>query len=404
MGIESKEDLGADGSNSGIEAEGSVEEQDPFNPKDISIDAKIVSMDAIIRRLEQKTIRLAPDFQRNEIWNDERKSQLIESLLLKIPLPMFYVAADTNGSWDVVDGLQRLTTIKEFILGSEYIKTKNDKFRGNGFKLNKLEFWTEYEKKTFNDLPENLKNRILETEFKFTVINPGTPKEVKFNIFKRINTGGMPLTQQEIRHALYQGKATKLLKKLVEIDIFKEATCNSIDDSRMGGRELILRFIAFSIFRYEDYPRSNNMNDFLNNIMILINKSFDKASVADIFPENKVKLLADNIKTLETRFKSAMYRAKNLFQKHAFRGSLSRGDRRSPINKTLFETWGNILADLDEKSFKTLRKNKKQLISEHQKLWRNPKFLNNVARYAWKHSAVQHRYKALNELVDKFSK
>ncbi|MBW1650829.1 MAG: DUF262 domain-containing protein, partial [Deltaproteobacteria bacterium] len=271
---------------------------EPFDPNQISIETKQVPMQTLVRRLIQGTIRLSPAFQRNEIWNFERKSQLIESLMLKIPLPMFYVSSDKKEHWDVVDGLQRLTTFREFILGTDFLKTKDEKKRGEGFKLQKLEFWgDEYNGKTFNQLPQNISNRILETEFRFTIINPGTQEEVKRNIFKRINTGGMPLTAQEIRHALYQGKSTVLLKELVEDEDFEQAVNNSANDSRMAARELILRFFAFSIRSYKDYPRSANMDKFLCDTMRIINIMPD-------LPNNELKkIFKDNSPMPNFRFK-----------------------------------------------------------------------------------------------------
>jgi hypothetical protein len=81
-----KEDLSADGSPSGVEAEPESTEQEPFDPEKISIDVKNVPMETFIRRLIQNSIRLASPFQRKEVWDDIRKSRLIESLMLKIPI------------------------------------------------------------------------------------------------------------------------------------------------------------------------------------------------------------------------------------------------------------------------------------------------------------------------------
>ncbi|WEH92677.1 DUF262 domain-containing protein [Acinetobacter soli] len=182
-----QEELSELGEKIGIEVDEDEDAIEPFNPEDISIQQKVVPMDVIIRRLKQKSIHLSPSFQRKDVWNATRKSRLIESIMLNIPLPMFYVAADENGTWEVVDGLQRLSAIRDFIIGDK---------NGSMLKLSNLEFLGEkFNGKTFvaieNDPKEQkLVNGIYEAEMRFTVINPGTPEAVKRNIFKRINTGG----------------------------------------------------------------------------------------------------------------------------------------------------------------------------------------------------------------------
>jgi hypothetical protein len=403
-----KQDLTADGSPAGVEAEQEErEKQEPFDPEQISIEPKVVAMDTLIRRLQKGSIHLAPAFQRKEIWDLERKSQLIESLMLKIPLPMFYVAADEKGHWDVVDGLQRLTTIKEFILGNKYMETRDEKLQGIGFRLQSLEFWGEkYDKSTFNELPDFLVNRILETEFRFTIINPGTPEEVKRNIFKRINTGGMPLTSQEIRHALYQGQSTELLAELVETNVFKKATDKSVDDSRMSARELVLRFLAFSVRSYHNYPKTSDMDTFISDTMRLINlmPELPKRELDKIFKNSSIPLIRFNdINILKQRFIKGMERAYEFFHPHTFRKS-SGESRRSPINKTLFEVWGNLLADLNTDRFERLRKNKTEFIRAYHNLLRTSSFVNSISRNSLKCSEVQSRYKRLKKIVDKYSK
>ncbi|QTA81066.1 DUF262 [Desulfonema limicola] len=399
------EDLAADGSFAGVESDDyGHDEQEPFDPEKISIEPKVVAMDAVIRRLIQGSIRLAPAFQRNEVWDIERKSQLIESMMLKIPVPMFYVAANEKGNWDVVDGLQRLTTIKDFVIGREYFKTKNEELRGKGFKLNCLEFWNKFNDHTFSELPEHIVNRILETQFQFTIINPGTPEEVKRNVFKRINTGGMPLTAQEIRHALYQGKSSELLAELVESSEYKKATSKSVKDSRMAGRELILRFLAFSIRDYTQYPKNSDMDAFLSDTMRVINLMPDlpEKELSKIFhTPGMLKLKFTKIDELRDRFTKAMIRAHKLFDTHTFRKSYGTKNR-SPINKTLFEVWGNLLADLDDEQFDRLLSQADAFLNQYNPMLDNQDIANMISKHSWKYSGVKDRYEKFSKILKQY--
>lgn len=159
----------------------------PFDPAKLSIATKTTTVHLVVSRLARREIDLNPDFQRNAgTWNRTTRSRLIESLLLRIPLPVFHVVADNNGHWHVVDGLQRLCSIKSFVLD----KT---------LKLHGLEYFTQFERFSYDDLPRRMQRRINETELAFHVVDTRTPETVMFNVFKRLNTGGKPLTPQEIR-------------------------------------------------------------------------------------------------------------------------------------------------------------------------------------------------------------
>jgi hypothetical protein len=408
-----KNEVGESGIDTGIEAD-SIEEDEfvtPFNPEEISIDSKTVSLDSVLRRIKQNNIRLTPPFQRKSVWDDTRKSRLIESMMLKIPLPMFYVSSDKQNNWDVVDGLQRLTTIKEFILGN-YDK-KASRYSEKGFKLKNLEFWGSLNGLNLNDekFPGKLFNNIMETELSFTVINPDTPEEVKRNIFKRINTGGMPLTSQEIRHALYQGESTLLLEKLVENEYFLNAV-DFIDDSRMTGRELILRFLSFYVRDYSYYTKDSSMDSHLSNTMriinILENISFD--SCKEEFKNEKYIdfnefYMSINKKTIEhivSDFELAMRRARKIFGTHTFRKSFT-GKRRTPINKTLFEVFSNLLLKLNNDEFEMLLKNKNKFLNEYKENFLlTTEFSYMIGRDSHRVSSVKKRYSELSSLVNKY--
>ncbi len=377
----------------------------PFDPELISIDTKPVTMDTCLRRLQQGTIILNPDFQRNEVWTSEKKCQLIESLMLKIPIPMFYVSADEKGNYNVVDGLQRLSTIRDFVLGSKYLDTGQPDLKGYGFKLEKLEFWgNKFNGLQYASLPINIQNRILETGFTFTIINPGTPEEVKRNIFKRINTGGEPLTSQEIRNALYVGKATRLLGKLANQATFLNATSNSIKSSRMMDREICLRFVAFMVREYVYYPKNSDMDEFLSDTMRIINSyttdgAKDELRLNKEFKSSTVDI--EVIDRLERLFKISMKRAEKLFGEHAFRKSIP-GARRVPINKALFETWSTILAKITDHEFGLLYERRASFLEAYHANFDSDDFFKAVSRDSWKQASVEYRHTHLMSLVREY--
>ena len=385
---------------------------EPFDPEKISIETKKVSMDTCLRRLQQGTLVLNPDFQRNEVWTIEKKSQLIESLMLNIPIHMFYVSSDTKGNYTVVDGLQRLSTIRDFVLGKDFLqekdRSKKDGLKGRGFKLSHLEFWRQYEGLQFVQLPEHLYNRILETEFTFTIINPSTPEEVKRNIFKRINTGGLPLSPQEIRNALYGGPSTILLNNLSKRKEFLEATGNSIKSLRMEDKEVILRFLAFTIRDYTTYRRSQNVDDYLGDTMIIINcggnlteRQLEK--LAKKTGTGETGILHFTVDELTDRFVLAMKRAHRLFGRHAFRKSHG-SNRRSPINKSLFETLGVLLSEMPQSAFERLCSNKNLMMPDYIELLESTEFQTAISRNSMTHQSVSFRFGKIKELIDKFSK
>lgn len=193
----------------------------PFDPSKIDIDMKTMELSSIIERLEYNEINMNTDFQRKSgLWTDVQKSQLIESLLLRIPIPAFYFDGGIKDNWLIIDGLQRITALKKFVIDGD-------------LRLSGLEFFHDLEGMKYTELPRTFIRRIKETNIVAYIVKGGTPANVKYNIFKRINTGGLELKPQEIRHALYQGPATDLCKKFAKFSEFQMATTYSIKDDRM---------------------------------------------------------------------------------------------------------------------------------------------------------------------------
>lgn len=370
-----------DESGLGIEDESGLEREDiepeekithPFNPEQIKITPRPIVVGQLVSRIEYKEIDLAPDFQRHSnLWKIEQKSRLIESLLLRIPIPVFYVAADEDDNWAVVDGVQRMSTINGYVIGQ--------------FPLTRLEYLTGLDGQKYDALPRPLQRRISETQLIVNIIDPGTPPEVKFNVFRRINTGGMMLNGQEIRHALNPGPVRDYLKTLAESAEFIKATGGRIKPDRMADRECALRFLAFYIYSSENYT-TNDLDGFLTNAMQKINK---------MSSEKRDKDAAD--------FKKAMRAASDIFGEYAFRKRTSMSDRKRPISKILFEVWSVQLARCSPDQIRVLVKRREdvqnrfmQLIADDDEFERAISLSTNTVR------RVQKRFQAVQQLVEEF--
>ena len=295
------------------------EEPDPWDPEKIRINTKHYSLRQVVDMIEDDDIDLAPDFQRHYVWKDRQRSGLIESLLLGIPLPSFYFNEDDTGKLQVVDGVQRLTTIYRYV--------KDPKF-----KLGAVTYLHELEGQGFDDLGPLFRRRVTGAQFVAHVIDPQTPYRVKFDIFRRINTGGSPLSAQEIRHCMSKDRSRKFLKDLVEDRSFKIATGGALQNHpRMADREVALRFVAFRLFTPDEYAQHGSFDEFLGSVTERLD---DPAS--------------EDIDQLRADFVRAMKNGYTVFREHAFRKWPTYAIRKSPINRALFESWSTVLADHDE--------------------------------------------------------
>lgn len=284
----------------------------------ISIMPKTLSVEAIVKKLKYKEIDLDTEFQRKRsLWTKTVKSQLIESLMIQLPIPpMYFDARDTN-KWKIIDGLQRLCTLNEFLLEKKW-------------RLTNLEYLADYNNCRMDDLPRIYQRRIEEGQLAFYLILPETPEEVKYSLFKRINTPGLKLEPQEIRHALFQGKATKLLKELAETELFRKATGNDVPSSRMQDREMVLRYLALHYLGPNEY-KNCNIDEYLNKAMAFLNEQDD-----------------DFIEQCKTLYFESLECVYCIFGRYAFRRiSKIREQDIKPINTALFEGWVNGVSQLN---------------------------------------------------------
>lgn len=304
------------------------DEIQPFDPEDIKVHAKPFSLRLVSDMIEDGDIDLSPDFQRNFVWNTHQKSRLIESILLRIPLPMFYFSEDPDGRITIVDGLQRLTTIKEFM--------------DNKFALKDLEYLNEscggryYSNEgAKKGLDKKYMRWFNQTQFSVNVIDPSSPPKVKYDIFRRINTGGKPLNNQEIRNCLAGKGLRNALQKMTTLDEFETATDFSIKSRRMEDQEVALRFMLFKRL-YDENKNFENYSGYMD-------------SALNDFTENLRNVDEEGFNDVVRTYSKSMQNAKYLFgSRFAFRKirpkDLEPNASKQLINKALFVCWSVLLS------------------------------------------------------------
>ena len=347
-----------------------------------------VVVSQIVSRIDHNELDLSPDFQRMRgIWSSMQKSRFIESLLLRIPIPMFYVAEDEDDRWIVIDGIQRISTVFDYVKGK--------------FWLNKLEYLP-YELHYFDHLPPSLRRRISETQLSISVVEPETPEEVRYNIFRRINTGGMLLNSQELRHALYRGPVRGYLQELSATAEFLAATRKKMPRMRMKDRESVLRFLAFRIKRWNRYASddSNDFQEYLNNTMGEVNRMDD-----------------DRRRDLAIDFRNAMTAATRIFKEcktsvcqvpsrgewQRFRQEESENYRA--VSPALFEAWSVSLSRCTRPQIDTLVQNRDDLIGEFMLvLDEDRRFLESIISRTGHPHHVRKRFETIEHLIKEHSR
>ncbi len=300
-----------------------------YPARNIKIDRVQFSIFELKRRYDRGNICLDPDFQRNEVWSTRQKSELIESVVMGIPLPLIYLAETMEGKLVIVDGRQRLTTFFRYL--------------DNEFAINGLKIMTELNSCRFRDLENDVNKskyaaEIEDFQLVIQIIKYPTPDRVRFDIFDRVNRGGTPLNNQEMRNALYQGSATRLLNELAESEEFRAATGHSVSPLHMKDKYIILRALSFYLWKKQLLKKKNgeivlyrsDIEEFLGYAMEYLNWVDEQSRVE-----------------LKKLFFRVMERCYARLGEDAFRIPTDSG-RRRPVSMTLFESLFYFVALLEE--------------------------------------------------------
>ncbi|HEX5474546.1 MAG TPA: DUF262 domain-containing protein [Vicinamibacterales bacterium] len=244
----------------------------------VDYDTFDITVKQLMEMVAERNIDVAPVYQRHFRWKADRQSQYIESVLLGIPVPSLFMAANADGTWELVDGLQRLNTLAHFA-GSDEVRRQmgfSDSLRLEG--LDKL---SEFNGLTFEDLPQATRMQFVLKGIKVITITDKSDAGVRFDVFERLNKGGIALTAQEIRACVYRGEFNDFLDTLSENKLFSQVVLIPPDRQKDGTpQEMVLRFFAF-LNGYKQFEHS--VVSFLNDYMKAAGKDFDYAHGRQIF-------------------------------------------------------------------------------------------------------------------------
>jgi hypothetical protein len=349
-----------------------------IDPSIININQGVMTLDRILKRIKLKEIDLNVEnyFQRKSgLWTDNIKSRFIEALIVKQPVPAFYFDATDDNKWLIVDGLQRLSAVKEYLIDQS-------------FPLSGLFYLSdEFEGKTFSNLPRSAQRSIEEYEvIAYRILSP-TPKEVKLKIFRSINTSALILTKQEIRHALNQGNASKWVSELAELPIFKKVIPLSEKQiERMEDRELALRYLAFRITPYQDFQYS--IHDFLDKAMTKLLLKVDE--------EDFIKY--------KNQLKKALTTIYIIFESAAFKKMMFGIDNENFINH-IFEVTTFVFSQLTATQHQNLIHKKEDVRDKAKTLKDNKEFERSIdSNSPYTKEAIKTRFETLLNFVEELSK
>ena len=331
---------------------------------DIMVRAETRTVSEVVTRIKRGRFILAPDFQRDFVWDRKKQSKLIDSCVMRIPLPVLYVAEGEDGRITVVDGLQRLSTFFRFFNDKMALTGLGDDHPLTG--------------KKYSALPLNLRERVEDTQLILYILDKSAPQRARLDIFERVN-GGEPLSRQQMRNAIYNGVGTQWLRSMSESDAFLKATGGSLSKRKMRDREAVNRFAGFHVLGWKAYT-NGDMDDFLARTIEKLNttEESDRATFARQFTES-------------------MDRGFAIFGDHTFRTSLSKENKntkRSFINIALFDVLSWAFARL---SAAAVKEHGDDIAACTRELIRSPVFANAITYSTNSTAQVHTRFRMVAE-------
>lgn len=349
---------------------------EPFDPSQIDVDISVVNLGYLLDKLQYGEIDLQPDFQRaSDLWDATKKSRLIESILLGLPLPSFYFneyvdSEDKIKKLQVIDGLQRLCALKDFVIEKK-LRLTNLQFLQN-----------EYDGKTYEDLSRADLMNIRSLKITINTLRKDTPSRVKYLIFQRVNTAGLPLTAPEMRYALNQGVATKMLLQMMALDSFKKATSFYFERKRrMENFDYVNRFVAFYL-HIDNYK--GEMERFLSEELEYVNKNIKDSESQQIV----------------VSFDKAMETCYTIWGYDCFRKRTDAYHRRKPLSKATFEALSVTIALLSDSQRQMLIEKKAIVKEKMMMLFADTDFNKSISAGSDKKGMVVKRFEDVKQMLN----
>lgn len=343
----------------------------PFTPSDIKISNPPMNMGDLIDMLSYGWINLQTEYQREmNLWSPVQQSRLVESVLLGLRLPAFYFEVVDKHDWNIIDGLQRCCAIKNFCVDETLA-------------LEGLEFLDDFNGKKFQDFRFDTKRDIRMLPITVNLLEKGVPDQVKYILFKRLNTGGIELTSQEIRNAVFSGPVIDLVKDMAKEHFFRLATDYRVPTRRHVDMDFVSRFIAFYWLGFEKYEP--DLDSYINKSM---------ADIRDNWTDIRIDRMRDD-------FRQAMKLAFEIFGNRAFRKQQNRDEYRRPLNKAYFEVIASRFALLDKDKRSRLLDHKELFVDNlHTAMRESVTYRNSFSGGTGNRDAVRWRFTSFNQILD----